>query len=110
MANTLILNQPFVLQGVQEWTYTVPTSGDGIYSVHCESTEVPPSGVGFTINVGGSPVYESPTLSATQGAVQFQHQMLLAAADVVTVVMASAVDADSALNKTKTTCTIQLGA
>lgn len=110
MANTLIINQPFVLAGLPTWTYTVPAGAGGLYNVHVESTEVPPSGVSIVINVDGSPVYTSPTLSPTQGGIQLKHSILLAAAEVVTVVMSSAETIDAALNNVKTTCTIGQGA
>lgn len=109
MANTLILNQPFVLAGLPTWTYTVPTGGAGLYSVHVESTEGPASGVSILVKKGGVTQYTAATLSPTQGAIQFKFGMLLAAADVVTVVMASASDIDNQLNSVKTTVTIQQG-
>lgn len=110
MANTLFINQPFVLAGLPTWTYTVPTGGAGLYNVHVESTEGPVSAVSILVKKNGSTVFTAPTLSPTQGAIQFKQSLLLAAADVVTVVMASANAVDNQLNSVKTTCTIGQGA
>lgn len=110
MANTLFINQPFVLEGLQTWTYTVPTGADGIYSIKVTSTEVPPSGVVIKVKKGGVDQYTAPTFTPTQGAIQFKYSALFAAADVITVVMTSAEDIDAVPNNLKTTCTIQQGA
>lgn len=110
MANTLLINQPFVLAGLPTWTYTVPTGGAGLYNVHVESTEGPASGVSLLVKNNGSTVYTAPVLGVAQGAIQFKKSLLLAAADVVTVVMASASAVDNQLNSVKTTCTIGQGA
>jgi hypothetical protein len=109
LANTLILNQPFLLEGLPTWTYTVPSSGAGLYSVHVESTEGPSSGVSILVKKGGVTQYTAATPSPSQGAIQFKFGMLLAAADVITVVMASANAIDNQLNSVKTTVTIQQG-
>lgn len=110
MANTLLINQPFVLVGLPTWTYTVPTGGAGLYTTHVESSENIPSGISILVKKNGSTQYTAPTLSVTQGAVQFKFTALYAAADVITVVMASAADIDNQLNTVKTTCTIEQGA
>lgn len=109
MANTLIINKPFVLNGLPTWTYTVPTAGAGLYSVHVESSESPVSGVSILVKKGGVTQYTAATLSPTQGAIQFKFGMLLTDADVITVVMASANAIDNQLNSVKTTVTIQQG-
>lgn len=109
MANTLIINQPFVLAGLNTWSYTVPTGGAGLYSVHVESSEGPSSGVSILVKKGGVTQYTAATLSPTQGAIQFKFGMLLAAADAITVVMASSSAIDNQLNSVKTTVTIQQG-
>jgi hypothetical protein len=113
LANTLIINKPFILNGLPTWTYTVPTAGAGPYSVHVESTEGPSSGVSILVKKGGVTQYTADTLSPTQGLAKFKFGMLLADADVVTVVMASsqsnATDIDNQLNSVKTTVTIQQG-
>lgn len=113
MANTLFINQPFVLVGLPTWTYTVPTGGAGVYSVHVESTEGVPTGVSILVKKNGSTQFTAPGFGINQGAIQFKFGMLLAAADVVTVVMASSqslpTDIDNQLNSVKTTVTIQQG-
>lgn len=109
MANTLLINQPFLLAGLPTWTYTVPTGGAGPYSVHVESTEGPSSGVSILVKKNGSTVYTADALTPTQGAIQFKFALLLAAADVLTVVMASSSAVDNQLNSVKSTCTIQQG-
>lgn len=113
MANTLIINQPFILAGLPTWTYTVPTGATGPYSVRVTTTEVPASGVSMLVKKNGSTVYTADALSPTQGGAKFRFGLLLAAADVLTVVMASsqsaAGDIDNQLNSVKTTVSIMQG-
>jgi hypothetical protein len=108
MSLNLLLNQPFVSVGLPTWAYTVGTAG--IYSVLIQSTELPPSGVSIVINNNGSPVFTAPTLSATQGSIQFKYMQLFAASDAITVVMSSATASDALLNTVQSTCSIQQGA
>ena len=110
MANTLVLNQPFILCGKPTWAYTIPTGGAGIYTVHVESTEAPPSGVVIKVKKGGVDQFTAPTLGVAQGAIQFKYSALFADADAITVVITSSTDSDADLNNVKTTCTIQQGA
>lgn len=105
-----ILNQPYITGALDTFSYTVPAGAAGLYNVHVESIEVPASGISIVVNVGGSPLFTAPTLSPTQGSIQFKTSLLLAAADVVTVVLSSAVASDALANNVKTTCTIAQGA
>lgn len=109
MANTLFINQPFVLAGVNTWTYTVPTGAAGPYSVHMELSEVPPTGLSILVKKNNVTQFTAPAISATQIAQQFKFGLLLAASDVLTVVMASSAAVDNALNNVKSTVTIQQG-
>lgn len=109
MANTLLINQPFVLTGVQTWIYTVPAGAGGPYSVHMELSEVPPTGLSILVKKNNVTQFTAPTIQQDQIAQQFKFGMLLAAADVVTVVMASAAAVDNAINNVKSTVTIQQG-
>lgn len=110
LANTLLINVPFVLVGLNTWTYTIPTGAAGIYNIHVESTEIPPSGVVFKVKKAGVDQFTAPVLGQTQSALQFKYSALFAAADVITMVMTSATGSDSDLNNVKTTCTIGQGA
>lgn len=56
------------------------------------------SGVSVVVNKNGSPVFTMPALSATQSAAQFKTSLVLAATDVITVVLASSTASDAALN------------
>lgn len=107
MAETLLINQPFVIVGLDTMNYTIPSTG--LYNVHVESTEVPPSGISIVVKNNGSTVFTAPTLSPTQGAIQFKYGFLATAADAISVVLSSAVAFDSQLNTVKSTITIGQG-
>lgn len=109
MSNILILNQPRVDVGLTTSTYTVPTGGAGIYNVALQSTEIPPSGISIIVNKNASPVYTAPTLVPTQSSIQFKFPILLADADVITVVASSSNANDTLLNSVKTNTSIVLG-
>lgn len=100
MSNILFLNVPRVDVGLTTSTYTVPTGGAGLYNVECQVSEVPPSGLSIVVNKNGSPTYTSPTITPTQSAQQFRTSLLLADADVVTVV-ATGSGNDNLLNSVK---------
>lgn len=110
MSLPLILNQPQVSVGLVTFAYTVPSGGAGLYNVHVECTEVPPSGISILVKKNGSTIYTAPVISPTQNALQFKTHMLLADSDAITVVMASAESIDNQLNTVKTSCTIAQGA
>jgi hypothetical protein len=67
------------------------------------------SGLLVLVKVNGSTVYTMPALSAQQSAAQFKFDLQLNAADVVTVVLSSAVATDSALNALKSLISINQG-
>ncbi len=110
MANTLFINKPFILAGLPTWSYTIPSGGAGLYNVHVESTEAPPSGVVIKVKKAGVDQFTSPVLGVNQGAVQFKYSAPFADADAITVVMTSAEATDALLNNVKSTCTIGQGA
>lgn len=107
----LILNTPRVDVGLVTNTYTVPTGAAGIYYVSFQATEFPPSGLAIIVNKNGSPVFTAPVVSPTQIALQFKVDMLLAAADVITVVLSStgSVANDLLLNSVKSNVSIGQG-
>lgn len=107
MANTLILDKPYVNIGLDTMTYTILQAVP--YSVRVQLTEVPPSGLSVVINNNGSPIFTAPALSPTQIAQQFKVGFLPAVNDVITVVLSSAVAIDAALNSVKSTISITQG-
>lgn len=110
MANILILNVPRVDVGLQTSTYTVPTGAAGLYNVELQATEIPPSGLTIVVNVNGTPKYTAPAVTPTQSALQFKTSLLLADADVVTVVETGNAATDILLNSVKTNLSIGQGA
>lgn len=106
MAETLLINQPLI-SGLDTWNYTVPTAG--LYSVHVELTEVPPTGLSAVIKQNSSTVFTAPTITATQIAQQFKFGFLAAAADAIQVVISSSTAIDLVANNVKATVTIQQG-
>lgn len=104
MANILLLNQPFVSVGLDDFTHTVASTGT--YSVSVQSTETPPTGLSVVVNKNGSPIFTAPVITPTQSAMQFQVGFLAAATDVITVVLTSASEIDSQLNTLKTSVSI----
>lgn len=108
MSNILFLNQPFVSVGLDDYTHTI--AADGIYNVHGELTEVPPSGVSVLVKKNGSTIFTAPTLTPTQSAMQFNTgPKSFAAADVITVVIASTDAIDNQLNTVKNIVSIEQG-
>jgi len=109
MSNILILNQPRVDVGLTTSTYTVPTGGAGTYRVDLQATEVPPSGLTLVVNKNASPVFTAPVITPTQSAQQFKFDIILADADVVTVVATGTAGIDDALNNVKINTSIGQG-
>jgi hypothetical protein len=113
MAETLLLNQPFVTanltSGTDTLNYTIPSGQGGLYAVHVELTEVPPTGLSVIVKQNASTVYTAPTISPTQIAQQFKYSQIFAAADVVSVVLSSSTAIDKVANNVKATVTIQQG-
>lgn len=109
MSNILFLNVPRVDVGLVTDTYTIPTGGAGIYNVAVQLSEVPVTGLSVVVNQNGSPIYTAPVITPTQIAQQFKTSFLAAAADVITVVLASSTAVDLQLNTVKTNVAITLG-
>lgn len=111
MANYLVVNQPQVFVGLGTLTYNIPSPAPtSLYTVRLQSTEVPPSGLVITVKNGASTKYTSPTLTPTQGAVQFSFKLPpVSAADAITVVLSSASAIDAAYNNVKSSISIEQG-
>lgn len=108
MSLNLIANQPQVSVGLPTFTYTIPSAG--IYFASVQTSENVPSSVAILVKNNGSTVYTAPTLSPTQGALQFKYAQLYAASDVLTVVVSSGAAIDNKLNTVQVTCAVGLGA
>ncbi len=108
-SNTLILNSPQIFCGLGTLTYTISSTGAGLYNVHCECLKTPPSGLSIVVNQNGSAVYTSTTLTTTQSAVQFKTTLNCANSDVITVVLSSSTAVDLLLNTVKTSIAIGTG-
>lgn len=67
------------------------------------------SGVSILVKNGASTIFTAPTLTATQSALQFQYGFQATAADVITVVIASATASDNELNGVKSQISINQG-
>lgn len=107
MSNTLFIETPRVDSGLQTATYTVPTGGAGPYVVNFACTEYPPTSLAVVVQVNAVTKYTMPTITPTQTEQKFSVDLLLADADVVTVVMTSTDDAT--LNSLKSTVSIGKG-
>ncbi len=106
MSVVLIQNQPQVNVGLVTYTYTIPSAG--IYTVHFEATEIPPTGLSVVVKQGVTTRYTMPTPGQTQSQVKFDFSYLYAATNVVTIVMTGSGN-DVLYNSVKSICSIQLG-
>lgn len=106
MSLTLIQNTTQVSVGLVTYTFTIPTASAGEYTVRFQATEIPPSGLVVLVKNGASTILTAPTVGQTQSALQFKFTTLCAAADVITIVMSSAVAADALLNNVKSMASI----
>lgn len=111
MANILLINQPFVSVGLDDFTHTIAT--DGLYYVNVQSTETPATALSIVVNQNGSPVYTAPVITPSQSAQEFKTNLKCVATDVITVVLSStqslSTDIDNQLNTLKTTVAIGQG-
>lgn len=107
MSNLLPLNGSYPLVGPGTLTYTIPVTG--LYNVHVDLTEIPPSGISVVVNNNASPVYTADALTPTQSAQQFKYSFSAVAADVITVVLASSAAGDNLLNTVKSITSIGQG-
>ncbi len=107
MSNILLLNTPFVFDGLGTLTNTIATTG--LYNVTVTTTDTPSSSLSIVVNQNGSPVYTAPVLSPTQGAIQFKTELVCAATDTITVVLSSSAAVDKLLNTVKSTITLISG-
>lgn len=107
MAETLLLNQPFVTCGLD--TLNATAAAAGLYNVAVQLTEVPPSGLSVVVNQNGSPVFTAPVLTPTQVAQQFKVGLNCALNDTVSVVISSSSAIDQQLNTVKSTVSFNQG-
>jgi len=110
---TLFVNQPIVSAGLtaspDTFNYTVPTGGAGLYTVHVEFTEPPPSGVVATVKQNSTTVYTAATLGQTQSAQQFKYTQLYSDADVIHVLLSSSTATDLVANAVKAIVSVRQG-
>lgn len=107
MANILLLNQPFVSVGLDDYTFTVPSTGN--YHIALQCTEVPPSGLTIVVNDNGSPIFTAPVITPTQQALQFKVGFQSIAGHTIDVVLTSSEAIDSQLNTVKTSVSLGNG-
>jgi hypothetical protein len=107
MANTLVQEQPQIFSGLGTLSFTVPSTGQ--YFVSCQTTENPVSGLSIVVNQNGSAKYTSPTITATQEALQFFTVLQCTAADAITVVITGNSGNDALYNTVKTSVAIGSG-
>lgn len=111
---TLLLNTPYVTAGVDAsngitYTYTVPSTGAGVYFVSCQTTYQPGTGIGITVVQNSTTEFTMPTPGQTQSASQFYTNLLCEAGDVITVNLTSSNATDEMLNTIQTTCQVMNG-
>ena len=68
------------------------------------------SGASVLVKQNGGTVYTAPALVGNDTTLEFRYSQLFAAADVITIVVASSAAIDTPLNVIKTTCSIGQGA
>lgn len=107
MAQVLLQDVNTVMVGLGTLTFTVPTTSN--YNVKLSTTENPPSSLAIVVKKNGSTIYTAPTITPTQGALQFQFPFQATAADVITVVLSSSAAIDAQLNTVQTTVSIGSG-
>lgn len=103
MSLTLIQNVPQISVGLVTYTFTIPASG--MYTVHFEATEIPPTGLVVLVKQGSTTRFTMPTPGQTQSQEKFDFSYLFAATDVVTVVMTGSGN-DTLYNSVKSICSI----
>ncbi len=113
MAEVLFINQPQVTAGLTSGTdtltYTVPTAGDGIYTVYVEVTNPPATGLSVVVKQGASTKFTAATPGQTQTESKFRYSQLYAAADVISVVLSSSTASDKVANAVKAIVTVRQG-
>lgn len=127
MAETLLLNQQFVVCGLDTLNYTIPTTG--LYNVQVQSTipsavatgdgagsggngsQGAPIGSSLEVQVtqNGTPLITVSNPPATQGAGQFKIGFSATAADAISVVLSSSASIDKQLNTVKSIISIGQG-
>lgn len=107
MTQYLIQETNQILNGLGTLTFTVPTTG--VYNVKCQSTFQPGSSLAILVKNNGATKYTAPAPTPTQTALQFQTDLLLTAADSVTVVLSSAAAVDNTLNAIQSNISIGSG-
>lgn len=87
------------VEGLGTQTYTVSIAG--AYEVEVKSFLTPPTGLVLTINLNGSAVATSQTVNVNSQLLALSTAFHASVADVITVVMSSAVANDSIPNMVK---------
>lgn len=102
-----IRNAAGTVEGLGTTTYTVGVAGP--HRIGVRSTMNPVSGLVLTINLNGSAIAPSPTISATEQALSLSAITLCAVSDVITVVVSSTGgNNDITPNEVKSTIVIDL--
>lgn len=96
------------VQGLGTWQFNVPTTD--YWSVKVIAFENPPSDLVITIKHNGSPVIASALPTTAQGSVILNAPLITCtASDTLTVVLSSALQADTLPNVIKTSIIVQEG-
>jgi hypothetical protein len=119
MANFLFLDKNYVQDGLGTLTLTVPatvlTPGgpvavlNQIFYVKCQTTVTPPSSLVITVKQNGTTRYTAPAFTPTQSALEFNTDLIVAAADSITVNFTSSAAVDNQLNSIKSNVAVGQG-
>jgi hypothetical protein len=90
-------------------TYNHTTTLASMYTVQCDMSELPPSGLIITIQQNGSTQATSVVPASNQSHTSLRVQLNCALNDVISVILSSAVTSDSNLNVVKGILKIQPG-
>lgn len=109
MANIIKVSTSNVICGTGTYTHTA--AGTQMYTVVVRCTEVPTSGITFTLSQSGSAsvTATSPTPSPTQNSITFSKTFNCVAGDILTVVITPSTANDNQLNTVKTIVVINQG-
>lgn len=104
--NNLKAGKPITVEGLGTNTFTATTSGP--HHIRIATTVTPASGLAIVINLNGSAVITSPTLSAAEMSVEVEANIQMAVSDVVTLVLTGNNAQDIVPNSIKSLITIDL--
>lgn len=115
MANTLKEHESNVICGLGSFTFTIPSTKAGLYTVSVFCTEVPTSQISITLSQSGSKSVSvvSTAPSSSQNQIQFQQLFNVAVADVLTVAISTSdtnlSDPDNQKNTVKSIVVVKQG-